>query len=98
MSAAGGTEGHISRQSASYRQGLVLGLTMAEVMILLVFCLLIALAAFLKVEHDKRLQAEAALQAEKQNAVVGPDLAENRRFVDSFEKSPQLRELLKRQP
>ncbi|MGE0677200.1 hypothetical protein [Pseudolabrys sp.] len=92
MSAPGVTEGHISRQSASYRQGLVLGLTMAEVMILLVFCLLIALAAFLKVEHDKRLKAEADLRQEKEAAIV------NRDFVDSFKNNPQLKQLLERQP
>jgi hypothetical protein len=34
----------IRRDSASYRQGLVLGLTMAETMLLLVFCLLMAAA------------------------------------------------------
>lgn len=54
-------DGQIIRQTSSYRQGLVLGLTMAEIMILLVFCLLIAMAAFLRVEHDKREQAEKAL-------------------------------------
>ena len=31
----------IGRQTASYREGLVLGLTMAEIMLLLVFCLLV---------------------------------------------------------
>jgi flagellar motor protein MotB len=54
-------DGQIIRQSSSYRQGLVLGLTMAEIMILLVFCLLIAMAAFLRVEHDKREEAEKQL-------------------------------------
>jgi len=54
-------DGQIIRQSSSYRQGLVLGLTMAEIMILLVFCLLIAMAAFLRVEHDKREQVEKEL-------------------------------------
>ena len=46
-------DGHISRQSSSYRQGLVLGLTMAEIMILLIFCLLITTAAVLKKEQTK---------------------------------------------
>jgi flagellar motor protein MotB len=54
-------DGRIIRQSSSYRQGLVLGLTMAEIMILLVFCLLIAMTAFLRVEHEKREQAEREL-------------------------------------
>jgi outer membrane protein OmpA-like peptidoglycan-associated protein len=58
-------DGQILRQSSSYRRGLVLGLTMAEIMILLVFCLLIAMAAFMRVEHDKREQAEKALGQER---------------------------------
>ena len=58
-------DGQIIRQSSSYRQGLVLGLTMAEIMILLVFCLLIAMAAFLRVEHDRRELAEKELGEER---------------------------------
>lgn len=45
--------GEIIQQRSSYRQGLVLGLTMAEIMLLLVFCLLIAMASFLKTEQTK---------------------------------------------
>jgi len=89
MSAAGETEGPISRQSASYRQGLVLGLTMAEVMILLVFCLLIALAAFLKTEHAKTLEAEEQLRNETEVARAEHE------FVESIKKDPRLSELLK---
>ena len=46
--------GTVGRQTASYRQGLVLGLTMAELMLLLVFCLLIALGVSLAAERAKR--------------------------------------------
>jgi hypothetical protein len=53
-------DGQIVRQSSSYRLGLVLGLTMAEVMILLIFCLLIALAAVLRTEMAKLAEAKAA--------------------------------------
>ncbi len=53
-------DGQISRQSSSYRQGLVLGLTMAEVMILMIFCLLIALAGYLRLEQTKVAAAETA--------------------------------------
>jgi outer membrane protein OmpA-like peptidoglycan-associated protein len=53
-------DGQIVRQSSSYRQGLVLGLTMAELMILLIFCLLIALAAVLRTEMAKLAEAKAA--------------------------------------
>lgn len=44
------------RQDKSYRRGLVLGLTMAEIMILLLFVLLMALAAALQ-NRDSRIQA-----------------------------------------
>jgi hypothetical protein len=43
----------IERQGASYRQGLVLGLTMAEIMLLLVFCLLIASGVSLSFERKQ---------------------------------------------
>jgi flagellar motor protein MotB len=55
-------DGQILRQRSSYRRGLVLGLTMAEIMILLVFCLLIAMATFLKREETRRVAAEQELQ------------------------------------
>jgi flagellar motor protein MotB len=61
-------DGEIVQQRSSYRQGLVLGLTMAEIMLLLVFCLLIAMATFLKSEELKRVAAEERLlQQEEQN-------------------------------
>ena len=59
-------EGQIIQQRSSYRQGLVLGLTMAEIMILLVFCLLIAMATFLKREESRRVVAERELQEQRQ--------------------------------
>jgi flagellar motor protein MotB len=55
-------QAHIIQQSGSYRRGLVLGLTMAEVMLLLIFCLLIAIAAFLRIEHGKLKTAEQQLR------------------------------------
>ena len=55
-------DGQIIQQRQSYRQGLVLGLTMAEIMILLVFCLLIAMATFLRREETKRVALEEQLQ------------------------------------
>jgi flagellar motor protein MotB len=59
----------IRRHTASHRQGLVLGLTMAEIMLLLVFCLLIAVGATLAnqraklndvLTHMRQLQAAEA--------------------------------------
>ena len=49
---------NVSRDSVSYRRGLVLGLTMAEIMLLLVFCLLIALAALISRSREKLAEAE----------------------------------------
>src|SRR5690348_12711584 len=54
--------GQIKKQGSSYRQGLVLGLTMAEIMLLLVFCLLIAMAAFLRKDQQKRAEAEKKIE------------------------------------
>jgi flagellar motor protein MotB len=81
-------DGQIIRQSASYRQGLVLGLTMAEIMLLLVFCLLIAMATFLKVEHAKRQQAEERL---RQAQFAG---GADRELVEAIKNDPRLSELL----
>ena len=61
-------DGEIIQQRSSYRQGLVLGLTMAEIMLLLVFCLLIAMASFLKTKQTKLEAAEQTLrQQQEQN-------------------------------
>jgi flagellar motor protein MotB len=79
-------EGQILEQRSSYRRGLVLGLTMAEIMVLLVFCLLIAMATFLKREEDRRITAEQELKEEKlQNEHI-------REVVNSLSKSAAVAE------
>ncbi|HZR73536.1 hypothetical protein [Bradyrhizobium sp.] len=79
-------EGQILEQRSSYRRGLVLGLTMAEIMVLLVFCLLIAMAAFLKREETRRIAAEQELTAEKaQNEQI-------REVVNALSKSAAVAE------
>jgi len=79
-------EGQIIEQRSSYRRGLVLGLTMAEIMVLLVFCLLIAMAAFLKREETRRIAAEQELKEEKlQNEQI-------REVVNSLSKSAAVAE------
>lgn len=65
--------GQITRQGSSYRQGLVLGLTMAEIMLLLVFCLLMAMATFILKEQEKRAAADKRVEQL---------LAENQRSQD----------------
>jgi len=82
-------DGQISQQSSSYRQGLVLGLTMAEIMILLIFCLLITMATFLKREQTKREQAEELVRVER---VRG---AADRNLVEAIEQNPELYERLR---
>ncbi len=82
-------DGQIARQSSSYRQGLVLGLTMAEIMILLVFCLLIAMAAFLKIEQSRRAEAEEQVRTEQANSQADRDL------VATLRENPSLSERLR---
>ena len=83
--------GTIGRESASYRQGLVLGLTMAEIMLLLVFCLLIAVGVALASErarHDdvnRRLhEAEAAIAAD---APVPDSIKRNTRLTERLDRA-----------
>jgi flagellar motor protein MotB len=67
-------DGEIVQQRSSYRQGLVLGLTMAEIMLLLVFCLLIAMATFLKTEQTKRVAVEQKLIQQQEQSQRDRDL------------------------
>ena len=66
---------HIKGQDSAYRRGLVLGLTMAEIMVLILFTLLLALAATLAVkdrniaERDKRLSALVALEKQVEELI-----------------------------
>ena len=56
-------------QNISYRRGLVLGLTMAEIAILIIFVLLLAFAALLAGQRDKRKEAEKIAQA-RQDTII----------------------------
>jgi flagellar motor protein MotB len=80
----------IDRQTASYRQGLVLGLTMAEIMLLLVFCLLIAVGVSLTTERAKRDDALLRLKQVEAAASV------NDKTLDAIRKSANLMVLLER--
>jgi flagellar motor protein MotB len=80
----------IGRQTASYRQGLVLGLTMAEIMLLLVFCLLIAVGVALLKERNERDDAIAEMK--RVEAIAAADAA----MVDSIRRNPDLAEALDR--
>ena len=48
-----------------YNRGLILGLTMAESMLLLVFCLLLVAAAMVTAERTKRLELQQQLRWQK---------------------------------
>lgn len=81
-------DGEIVQQRSSYQQGLVLGLTMAEIMLLLVFCLLIAMTSFLKFEQTKLTEVKQKLEQQ---------LAQNQRdrdVVASLRQNPGLIEKL----
>ena len=80
----------VGRQSSSYRQGLVLGLTMAEIMLLLVFCLLIAVGVALSSERAKRDDALTRLRRAEIAA------AANQKVADTVKRNAQLAELVER--
>jgi flagellar motor protein MotB len=80
----------IMRQGSSYRQGLVLGLTMAEIMLLLVFCLLIAVGVALSTERSK--VDDALAQLRKAQTVA----ASNAKVVDTIKRNTRLAEFLDR--
>lgn len=60
---------NVETQNTSYRRGLVLGLTMAEVTILIIFVLLLGFAALLAGQRDKRKEAEHIAKA-RQDTII----------------------------
>jgi outer membrane protein OmpA-like peptidoglycan-associated protein len=82
--------GSIGRQTTSYRQGLVLGLTMAEIMLLLVFSLLIAIGVSLASERVKRAGVTERLRA------ADAATAKANAVVDQIKRNPRLSEFLTR--
>ena len=57
-------------QNTSYRRGLVLGLTLAEIAILIIFVLLLAFAALLASQRDKRKEAEQVAEARQDTIIL----------------------------
>lgn len=53
-----------------YNRGLILGLTMAESMLLLVFCLLLVAAAMISAERNRRHEVERKLEKTQQQIVL----------------------------
>src|SRR4051812_25084660 len=96
--------GQVQRQSSSYRQGLVLGLTMAEMMLLLVFCLLVASSVALRYEREQRIAIESQLlttvdaQGDSEAHRMLRDAQAYRRLMERIKRYPPLAELLEKTP
>lgn len=71
-----GLQPTVARDARPYRQGMVLGLTMAEIMLLLVFCMLLAAAALLAHEQKNTdgVRSELA-EAKEENRILERRLA-----------------------
>jgi outer membrane protein OmpA-like peptidoglycan-associated protein len=80
----------IRRHTASYRQGLVVGLTMAEIMLLLVFCLLIAVAVALMKQRAELDNAGARIRQ------LEATVASDRAVIDAVRRNRTLAEVLDR--
>ncbi|KAA1175311.1 OmpA family protein [Rhizobium tropici] len=74
---AGGSDSTPKLEHKGYNRGLILGLTMAESMLLLVFCLLLVAAAMISAERNRRYEVERKLgKAEQQVALLEKKRAE----------------------
>jgi outer membrane protein OmpA-like peptidoglycan-associated protein len=78
----------IQGQSAAYRQGVVLGLTMAEIMLLLVFCLLAVTGVLLERQQD------ATTRAEHRTAELRKALAQNEGVMEALRSDEKLARLV----
>ncbi|GES46301.1 hypothetical protein RsS62_55530 [Rhizobium dioscoreae] len=67
---AGGPGSTPKLEHKGYNRGLILGLTMAESMLLLVFCLLLVAAAMISAERNKRYEVERKLEKVEQQVAV----------------------------
>lgn len=76
---------------SSFPRGVVLGLTMAEVVLLVIFVLLLALAALLQREMDAKQQAEEDLEETKEElALLVVRLEDLERFIEERGLAPDL--------
>lgn len=74
--------GNITSEQRGYRRGLILGLTMAESMLLLAFCLLLAAGAFLIKEQQNTAELKRELDNARQDAEM---LSEQFKQFEGFE-------------
>ena len=82
----------VAEQNDSYRKGLVLGLTMAEIAILIIFILLLALAALLEIERNKLDLAEMQLMAAEKKILK---YEEEMKIIHEFYGEKDLKELVR---
>ncbi|KRB56194.1 hypothetical protein ASE04_29015 [Rhizobium sp. Root708] len=79
-----GTDASPKLEHKGYNRGLILGLTMAESMLLLVFCLLLVAAAMITAERKQRMEAEQRLvQLEQQNKELSAQLVDTQSKLGS---------------
>lgn len=80
---------------SSFPRGVVLGLTMAEVVLLVIFVLLLALAALLEREMDAKKQAEDdAEEAKEELALLVVRVEEYERFIEARRLSREFAEFV----
>lgn len=80
---------------SSFPRGVVLGLTMAEVVLLVIFVLLLALAALLEREMDAKKQAENdAEEAKEELALLVVRVEEYERFIEARRLSREFAEFV----
>lgn len=80
---------------SSFPRGVVLGLTMAEVVLLVIFVLLLALAALLQREMDAKQQAEdEAEEAKEELALLVVRVEEYERFIEERRLSQEFAEFV----
>lgn len=91
----------INNENTAYRRGVILGLTMAEIMMLVIFLILLAFATILKKEREKSekmlsLISKNNTSAERVIHVLenqDPDIMEE--LVRAIEKLPEIMKLIK---
>ena len=83
--------GHVAAQNEGYRRGMVLGLTMAEIMFLLVFVLLLIMTGVLKTMKDQIVDLRTANAGLTEKLEVAKrDLAEKQEFVNAAKELKDL--------
>lgn len=89
-------------QGAAYRRGVLLGLTMAEIIILVVFLLLLTFAAMLKNEREKHLSALNLVEKHKStiekiiNAISDQEPAITEELILATERLPEFKRLIEK--